>query len=61
MKIPETLKTERLTILKFKTEDKPRFIEFMTDKESTKYLEFSTTQKNPGRRFPSARFHTQFV
>jgi ribosomal-protein-alanine N-acetyltransferase len=47
MQLPETLTTERLTIRKFRAEDKPRFIEFMTDKESTKYLEFSATQKTP--------------
>lgn len=47
MQIPETLKTERLTIRRFKPEDKSRFIEFMTDKKATKYLEFSATQKTP--------------
>lgn len=45
MQLPETLKTDRLTIRKFKSEDKPCFIEFMTDKESTRYLEFSAIQK----------------
>ncbi len=47
MQIPETLTTERLTIRKFRPEDKPHFIEFMTDKKATKYLEFSATQKTP--------------
>ena len=47
MKIPESLKTERLIIRKFNPNDKSKFIEFMTDKESTKYLEFSATQKTP--------------
>ena len=47
MQIPEILTTERLTIRKFRPEDKPMFIDFMTDKETTKYLEFSATQKSP--------------
>ena len=47
MKIPEILTTERLTIRKFRPEDKSRFIKFMTNKEATKYLEFSATQKTP--------------
>lgn len=47
MQLPETLTTERLTIRKFRAEDKPQFIEFMTDKESTKYIGFSATQKTP--------------
>ena len=47
MQVPDIFTTERLTIRKFRPEDKPRFIEFMTDKESTRYLEFSATQKTP--------------
>ena len=47
MQLPEKLTTDRLIIRKFKPEDKIHFIEFMTDKESTKYLEFSATQKTP--------------
>lgn len=43
MQLPEKLTTERLIIRKFRADDKPRFTEFMTDKESTKYLEFSAT------------------
>lgn len=47
MRIPEVLKTERLILRKFRPDDKPMFIDFMTDKEATKYLEFSATQKTP--------------
>lgn len=47
MQVPDFLTTERLTIRKFRPEDKPRFIEFMTDKKATKYLGFSATQKTP--------------
>jgi len=47
MEIPKTLKTARLIVRRFKLEDKRRFIEFMTNKEATRHLEFSATQKTP--------------
>lgn len=45
IKLPGILETERLTIRPFKQEDKPKFIEFMTDEESTRYLMFTDEQK----------------
>jgi hypothetical protein len=45
MQLPKKLMTEGLTMRKLRAEYKLGFIEFMTHKESTKYLEFSATQK----------------
>ncbi|MBS4035358.1 MAG: GNAT family N-acetyltransferase [Ignavibacterium sp.] len=45
MKIPEKLETKRLTIRKFAHSDKGRFLEFMRDTISTKYLMLTDEQK----------------
>ena len=47
MKIPEKLTTERLIIRPFDKSDKDKFLEFMDDKEATKYLNFTEEQKTP--------------
>lgn len=45
MKIIKNLKTDRLTIRPFQEKDLKGFLDFMLDKEATKYLMFSKEQK----------------
>lgn len=45
MKVPDKLETKRLTVRKFEHSDKDKFLEFMRDTTSTKYLMFTDEQK----------------
>lgn len=44
MKLPSKITTDRLIIRKFEQRDLPAFLEFMLDKDSTKYLNFTPEQ-----------------
>ncbi len=45
MKIPQKIETNRITIRKFRATDKKRFLDFMRDEVSTRYLMFTEEQK----------------
>lgn len=47
MKLPPVIETARLIIRRHLPEDADPFVEFMTDEEATKFLDFDPEQKTP--------------